>query len=919
MQIENDLYLSRVSPVQPKTSFLTKISDLVRSIINYIKSFFQKNPFKPTPAERLSARDIKIMQGQIKPVPVPLPQPQQLAAQGKPDMEPIDLQLSVAQPQHRLEVAFNFEDAYLNQAAQETVRIASDSADLIYHRKIAPIIAAFQQGSKGIPELLKTIAGVVLKLGQAANKHYGAMIDKHEVSGLITHEFHNFLHWLCLNDFTTDRIERIQYKNQLYSKVRERLIRSLRPEMKDYLDPVLQWTLQSDHQLPFKENFKNFNSYNEEISKETLCATVQILIEFKVDLYSQYVDRVLQDNLPRIVHDYLRDNLAKMAAGEEIKHVLRVIKELPWTNLVDEVVVILHGHLTAFINGVKAQENFIKSQNEDRELQQRIALYKARIAAVPRDDDEIRIQAQAKSDLAAIEEEQERLKKTRFLSALIETKKTEIQYVIHPSVRAVAEAEIKHQDTANALAQTNHEFFSELADQIIDFLLPGDKVNIDFWLSKLTIPSEFKEIVEHTKKIAREVVSPAMLGILSLPQVWQDKIMDEAANIVVMEMKKWLKDILMHTLNEKLTQYADPDELNELMADQILPEVIIPQLIQTTAKHVLLIDLTSYSQDFTNLVNLERDQALSSIQTHLYQGTQNVLQHVNFAAIQLSPAKFNETIKSFLQELETRLQAVKQEDPVAFTREKVEILLTKYFADDQAVEESRPVYGKLVSDLISEMSTAGGWAKWGVKKGEAALSTILVTSMRDLRANPELTVKLLTESLSHVMAKDKLPQLYFGEKGPTRQQIRDSLLELASRISAAESNPHRNVDEEAQLERLRAERLNHRLVRTRNKLLVNMQVLSNITYDLAMAKINHFGRKMAQEYSFGLLGGFGASVSHYVGAGVIGTPEQLNEIILDLYRKLIGDTERNRSLINQVASLFMSTIAEKTRRLRHTV
>lgn len=906
MAVHDSLFIDRI-PHQPqiqKISFSQKLWNIIDSIIEFIKSFFPQNPFKLTPADRVTIRDIKIIQGQIKP-PSPVPAPVQ--PQANPEIEPINLNVSILRaPTYALEPV-QFEHKYLNDTAAEVIRIASDSADLIYEKDVAPVIALIQQGSKGIPDLLKTIAGVILKLGQAANKHYGTVIEKSELSGIVTNELRNLVHWLCLNDFTSNRQERNDYKTQLYNKVRLRLAVDIRTEMKHYLEPTLHWLLQTDHQTPFKNCFDINENYNEEHAKEMLGAAVHVLIEFKIDLYAQYVNSILQNNLPQIVQTYLRENVAKMAANEEMKTLLTVIKELPWSNLVDDAINFVHYHLIAYVNGIKAQEAYEKNQKEDRELQQRITLYKARIAAKANNAEEIRIQDEAKSDLAFIANNHEKTKEQSFWTAFADTKINPIEYAIHPTVRA---------NEVEAQAQANHEFFGELANQLLDLALPGDKNNIDSWLDKLTVPPQFKEIIEHTKNIVKEVVSPALLGIMSLPPAWQRKISEETANIVIIELKKWLKEILVLTLEEKLTQYADPDEIDEMMADQLLPNVIIPQMIQTTAKHVLFLNVKGFSQDFTNLVGLDRNAALISIQERFFQGSQALLTNVPFPTIQMTQAKFNEVIQPLMTELESRLENIKRIDPPSFSREKVEVLLSKYFEDDKAVEDSRPVYGKLVTDMIAEMSTAGGWAKWGVKKGEEALSKILVASMHDVRVSPEFTVKLLTESLSKTMAKDKLPGLFFGAPGQTRSQIRESLAILESRIEQAESIEHPTVAQEAELGRLVAEHMNHRLVSSRKKLAVNLQILSNLIYDVAMAKIHYLGGKMTQEYAFSFLSGWGASASQYLGAGIIGTPKQLNDMITDLYQKLVGDMNRNRSLINQIAGLFVKAMSEKSRRLR---
>jgi len=821
-----------------------------------------------------------------------------------------------------------FNEPYVNRALETFDTMTENIADCLFKKLVNPALGTVQKSMEDLPELLKKAAGFVLNLGDIADKEFGRLFDQQLIEPVISKDFSFMLEWMTSNEFIADnQIE--DYKQKLHKKISDELEPGLPPFQKEYLTQTLLWILNRKNTKPFAEYINELvqdNTHKHVQAKEVCRKVMKALVDVKVSQYCEYMKDLLQNRLGNLLLKQMRDDTICPLVRVETEHLMDVIRRIGWTNIIDNgVVTTLYEHTNAYLAGENAVKEF-ESQGITKDKRRCIKkLEEYRNSPENMDAIEVSEVLQNQENIEKWKVEITVLQQNAFWKASGTHKNHFGSDTIHPVVRNIIADKLnkKEANRADLDAQLETEtFFIDKADKIVEILFSSEMNEIDFWIKHLSLTKEFKDLfVRAVGLVSTFLAGKKVMKILEegVKSEWTKTFLNAITTSVIHSAKSTLKIILTDRLKKQLERYSDPDELKEIMANKVLHEVLVPKMIQIMAQNQVFKYMTNvYAEMFLSVLQ-SQEQITENVQLNkllekMYADTREAFPSVKFQEIGMDLAAFKKAIDPFIS---TIIKKVRDGEMVKLSKESIIDLMQNYNSETIQADD-RKQYGALIQNLVLRMSTLStAWlasaAERYDEKVRKILSDIFVASMHDTRISPAFTVDMLMDTFKTMFAAgDPVEEMIFGAAGSTRQELRNELKGLVDTKESLERDSYHG-ERQGEIDDVQKAIDEHKLNKTDKKFKSHLRNVTNLIYDIAMGAIADGVQAKAPtgtKYIASWVATFSARKL------ALGTPDEFNAVVLDLFNKLLGDQLRNESLVYQIVNQVVNELFQISRNVR---
>lgn len=536
---------------------------------------------------------------------------------------------------------------------------------------------------------------------------------------------------------------------------------------KDYIRPILDWLVCTDHSAPLVKRFEPLKLYQEDLIDKVFEKAISLLIEKQIDQYANIIEKTMERRLGKIVHHMMRVNAGRVS-DFFTNRFSELISFVPFKEMFDTVI---HEIVAAQIQGYISAERQVQ---DDKAL---LINVKKAAQIVPKDAVELEIKAKAQNHLASIEKHggETAFFEHVFLESFGKERacSSHTQEIIHQQI----ELTLQGKDPSFSNKECQKETFTKLADQILALMLPSRKrleangqiEEIDpftqLW-EQLYFPPEFYQLENHIKELASEFITPEATSIVT-------RFMPNSANIqsifksIVQDM---LKKQLVKVIQLAFDKLTTPASLTELMGAEILPS-INQQLVKIFIGQQLSYNIRTIAPmlwDILNSTGSKQEAHLLQLQTLLIEITKNKSRHFTSTAffaeeienngnskliytdltdkdwLRLSSDCINKFLKKLRQVQNNRIETTGKNAPLLTKQEIATLIADNFYTPAQ---EPDPIYGKTIMDLMFKV---GDWSNESLIKLaiKDALSADVTNSLWEIRDSHVYLINTITESLS---------------------------------------------------------------------------------------------------------------------------------------------------------------------------
>lgn len=918
-----------------------------------------------------------------------------------------------------------FSETYINNALKDLDQIVLNITDSLFKTMVDGKIKehANPENVSSITTQLKNLAKGLLNLGDIADKQFAKLCEFNFIDSAAKKDYMFLLNWVISNEsIDADQVE--NHRKALHARVYKELTENKIVETFHYpfLDQALFWIFDAKHERPFQDYIQEIDinmtdAEKMEQGKKVCRLVLKALVDIKIELYCNELQRILQTQLGQLLLHQVRDHLVLPLAHVKTEHLMETIQGLKWKEIVDNMIYTLKDHTGATIFGNQGKENyekftsklsfedverlkkwkeylanpnqfspseresFEKDRNEYEKLEDRDLYSSSQLSA-----EDVEKLIQWKEYLSNPKqfspEERENFEKNRVELEKLATQETEylrildeqfwINFSIHHgsvtrarlsndgkteiptsrTVHPVVERIIadKRSRTKEDLAKRSEDnntdvFFSKKAEQVVDLIFSSDMNGIDFWIQHLSLSDDFKKYASLAMDLAHKVVSTRVFE--TFDNFAQDKEKTDIAKRMfnkflkscVVGLKSKMKEIITQQLKAQLERWSDPDQLKQLFADTLLPNVIIPKLVFIIAKQQFFADFDNYAKLMLGVVNAGspelEEKKLNDLRKKLYDKTD--LQLPNAPLKDLGKAhgddKINEagnqsqqffatTMRPLLENVIAGLKAIREKNG-SIDLETVKININSLLNSESPTKEleKNPQYEELIHNLFFEMSDLKNNSSRELWEGSAkkVFTELLISSLDDMRKSPEQLVNLLMGTFSAMYAAGKpCDDALNGPKGKSRQELRDELADLENkRKEIIESSVGQKRSDA--LQKIGKEINAHPINSTNRKFNDYMRRTTDLIYDFALKAI---GDATYSSLRIPLpilrhipLFGAATAVQKISKSAVLGDPTYFNKLITDLYNQLFGNPLCVRSMTFQIADDLVTALFKESDRI----
>lgn len=537
---------------------------------------------------------------------------------------------------------------------------------------------------------------------------------------------------------------------------------------KDYIKPTLDWLLHSDFSTPIADLFIPSENFDGNLIDKVFEMTITILVEKKIDHYVNFLDRTLQRRLGDIIHNMILVNTVNIANYFSGRFA-EMMMHFPYTETYDKITSdVIAKQIEGFIIAKEARKNHKKLLEKSRKAVKLEAFSQA----------EVKAKARAEKHLASVEQHggEEAFLNNMFLEAFSKQK------CCNPNVLQIIEQHLNNtlqqKDPQNAIRAIEQSFFASISDEIMNLMLPTRKKRredgiveetealVELW-NQLYLPPEFLELMKHVSEIANEFITP---DTASLFASIKDPLMMVTQKFSITLAQDMLKKQLTLSLQKCFEMMTNPDDLNELSAETILPtvnELLLGIFIrQEIGRNIS--KLTPLFHDLINAVPANHKVVYKKIQEamllfskakfHEFQGKAFYVTEVtqeNEAKLKIDDLQKEgilQIINPIIDDIEKLLVEKKQEStrPVpSLDRKEVTAIIKKFF-DSGVTVKKEDIYGDIFMNIIFKI---GGWKNenligYFIKD---TLSQTISYATADLRYSYHFLISTVFEVMKRVM------------------------------------------------------------------------------------------------------------------------------------------------------------------------
>jgi hypothetical protein len=636
----------------------------------------------------------------------------------------------------------------------------------------------------------------------------------------------------------------------------------------DYIRPILAWLLLSNQSIPLNNIFGVVDAQKEELIDKVFERLISLLVEKKVDQYSNFLEKTVQRHLGDIIHQTLQKNAVRVSDFFS-ERASELISKMAFTETVDSLI---HNTMHQQVQGVNLSEE--KREEEKQFLKKATAI--ANI--VPDNAESLDAQIRAQNHLNSVA-------KHGGNEAYLEHTLLEA-YSKHPAcnpfIKQMIEQEIQlvmQGKEAGSVRRANEKaLYTNISETLLELMMPirkrlgsnGEIEEIDPFMDlwdRLYWPNELHDLIKQYEDLTQEFATPettALLEKIKLPAV---EIIKKTFVVIA---KDKLKKQLVSVVQAAFEKITDPEKVDKINAEDALPK-INKNILEAFAKQELGRNLNQFAPMFYELVtadSAEQDGRRLQLQQRLIQtvtgkfeqfdpeefyGVENEQAELDFKG--LSDQEWSVIAHSVVDELEKNILHAKinQVDfnPKTTSLGEVSDILKKAYKSE--FKDNNPNFGNLGMDILFKLGKFDNefWISYFLKD---KLSASITESVEPWRRTHKKLIETLTESLKST----------FLDPAAVKELLTDT---------PPKPNP------------LREQKLAHQI-----------DVTARLAYDLIIASANG-----------GVLG-WGTKKF------LKGNSDEINQAITKIYKKLFGNKMLNQSLIvNATEAIFKSlaTAAEQ--------
>ncbi len=541
----------------------------------------------------------------------------------------------------------------------------------------------------------------------------------------------------------------------------------------DYVRPILNWLLLSDHTSPLTDLFKPSDQYREDLIDKVFEKAISLLVERKIDLYGGLLETKLQHGLGPIVLQAVTTNACRFADFFS-ERFAELVATVSFPQTFDALV---HDVIATQIQGYLAAESSLQAH--------RAVLEKAKLAAqsLPKTAEELETKIRAQNHLASVARCGG--EKQFFERVLIE--EFSGHAACSPSMQQIIREEInltmQGKDPSLVKQARQKAIFAAMAENVLAMMLPTHKIVgkngqieeiepfMQLW-EKLFLPKEFHELIGHVDELVSEFITPETATLFA-------SIKQPALNFMQNMFKTAVQDLLKKQVGqlvqkgfESLTVPANLDEIN---ATVTIPS-LNSQLIKILISQQLTINVKTTAPLFKSLLmgkSSSRQANIRAIQDALIKLTKEKFSQFtesDFFVKETSAGGAAQLIYSdltdgdwlrltlpLIKQTEQQLLAVlmadgKPLDTSLITLDGITDILTA--TSKTSGQPNDPIFGQIVMDLIFKL---GEWPYEGLIGFfvKDSLSSQLTEQTREMRASHTWLMTTLAENLKETFLDRK--------------------------------------------------------------------------------------------------------------------------------------------------------------------
>lgn len=814
--------------------------------------------------------------------------------------------LGKVQPTKPLEPKFN--DETLDGMREFAQQMMGLTIDCIHEKYIKDPVKRFNDSfAPTLPAFLKKLAKQAVSIGAQQAKPIFDIIRQYQVDKEATDQLAKILDWLLLNTKPENEKKIDEFKEKLKEKIKdftpENAIIDNAQQQNFCSDKLIEWLFNSDHKESPFDLFKNeIHHPSDELITQILQASLLILIEDKIDDYTNKANRILQNNLPTIIQNTLKENAEIITdlLSTRTAELMQKLGDKQFTVLFDKIVEVAGKHVSYITDSHEAAEKAAQDHKELEKYAREI------VARNPKNAKEVEVNKRCERYL-------EGLKNKGGVEAIQ-------QDVLFKTFLALS---------GHELPCTGSGVTDNIAKLMLETLLPsilkdGKVINgLENLLSQIKLPKEFKSLLGEAEEIAEMIISPEQFKELKelgkSAYEFKDLALESCAEII----KMGLNEAVEYTVK----QISKPEELNLMLTKSALPtakETMIKffadDLIQANLKKIapLFQELTSKINDREPYARKERE-----LLRKLFEMVKREAPQYNFK--KEDEEDFFRIATPRITEIVELLNKVRSEDPQKSDIKATIAIIKEYYKDSSNSKDNNPhfadfidmslrtgEFGSLLPRLFNLNITRSIMSKMITKSVQSFRMqyrpglNLAIAAARDKYGNEKAIEKLVTflpalESVKFEIAniKSKIAELQNtidNNKDPSKEkELSAELIKLNDNLTVKKEIKKKVLSE--------AENHEKELLQAKKDLPNQIGEITNLGYDILMFKT----RKKVP-----FIGGF--LIKKIFGTSA----EKLKRLALALFNKLFGYQAFNEQLLNKIFLTSLTGLNMTTTALQGT-
>jgi hypothetical protein len=414
--------------------------------------------------------------------------------------------------------------------------------------------------AKQLPAMARKGASLFFELGLGVNDKFDRFIANYNpdftISSRSHQDFNEALNWMLLDEYSPP-------EGQIAKIFEELKNLEMPPSLAIYREPISHWLL-AERETKCLHASIDFAGYKETEAKECLRLIVRHLLEKKVEQLATRFANLFDEQLPGTIHAHLCNELAIPIVRIELEKVGEIIRHMKWGKLVDECVAKFRDFAKATNISLEARNERLKKLNSQSEDAVHLADGTMQSAYVGNPKDS----------------------------------------TAHPITQKVENERRLNHNFAAARDSEEQAFFREKVNLALEMFLPTDADSIQFWKDQISLPKPFEELLDQAKSLAEQIVDPRVMAIFNAAPGW---LRDNVEGLIVDRVKKFAVNMALDVIVTKLDRFTDPDKLDEMLHQKILPglmPVLLQQIMGQEIKQLIVLSDKTTLQERTTLAKL---------------------------------------------------------------------------------------------------------------------------------------------------------------------------------------------------------------------------------------------------------------------------------------------------------------------------